>query len=89
MRCDAGLLQDQDKAQTIALEHELATLRERLDAQAKVLNERSAQISDLKEDRNHWCYQEKNLLADYQSTKASNKIIKISSGGHSDGFQFS
>lgn len=64
MQTDASHLQEQNKSKTAALEEELAALRERVMAQSALLEERAAQISDLKEDRDRWRQQAVNLLAD-------------------------
>jgi uncharacterized coiled-coil protein SlyX len=69
MQSDASPLQEQSKSQTAALEHELATLRERVAAQSELLEERAGQISDLKEDRDRWRQQATNLLTDLRSKK--------------------
>lgn len=64
MQSDATPLQEQSKSQTAAFEQELATLRERVAAQSKLLEERVSQISDLKEDRDRWRQQATSLLSD-------------------------
>lgn len=63
MQSDATPLQEQSKSQTAALEQELATLRERVMAQSKLLDERADQISDIKEDRDRWRQQAVGLLS--------------------------
>ncbi len=62
MQSDASPLQEQSKNQIVALEQELAALRERVAAQSELLEERAGQISDLKEDRERWRQQACNLL---------------------------
>jgi len=64
MQSDARPLQEQSKGQMVALQEELAALRERVTAQSELLEERANQILDLKEDRDRWRQQATNLLAD-------------------------
>lgn len=62
MQSDASPLQEQSKSQAVALEQELAALRERVAAQSELLGERASQISDLKEDRDRWRQQATSLI---------------------------
>lgn len=64
MQSEASAWQEQSKSQMAVLEPELAALRERVEAQVKLLEERAGQIADLKEDRDHWRQQATNLLDD-------------------------
>lgn len=76
MQSDARPLQEQSKSQTAALEQELAVLRERVAAQSELLEERSSQISDLKEDRDRWRQQATSLISDIGSISGSNPTVK-------------
>lgn len=73
MQSDARPSQEQSKSQTFALEQELATLRERVEAQSKLLEERAGQISDLKEDRDRWRQQATNLFANPSAVQRNSR----------------
>ncbi|TJZ88856.1 DNA-binding protein [Paracoccus gahaiensis] len=76
MQSDSRPPQELNEGQTAVLQKELAALHERLAAQAEILDERSAQISDLKEDRDHWRQQATNLLADSRSINISKSKVR-------------
>jgi len=69
MQSDARHLQEQSKSQTVALEQELAALRERVTAQSQLLEERACQISDLKEDRDRWRQHATNFITNFKKPK--------------------
>lgn len=64
LQSDARPLQEQSESKMATLEQELTTLRERVVGQSKLLEERTSQILDLKEDRDRWRQQATNLLTD-------------------------
>lgn len=74
MQNDASPLQEQSKSQAVALEQELAALRERVAAQSILLEERAGQILDLKEDRDKWRQQANALLQDNRPKSFFHKI---------------
>lgn len=73
MQRDARPLQEQSNSQTGTMEQELTALRERLAAQSELLEERTGQILDLKEDRDRWRQQATSLLTDLRPVKKTNE----------------
>lgn len=76
MQSDARLLQEQSNNQIAALREEMAALRERVAGQSELLEERNAQIKDLREERDRWRQQAASLISSLDTSSTSTSKVK-------------